>query len=161
MKKLFIERIWNNGKARVYFLAFTVGFPLLMIGSFLYFQYEQHQEFLWVYSESSQMTTYRYDWNRPDLPPDLEKIIPSYPNGNIVNISVNKAKNENLSGTIYFVTNDDFAQVKEFYANTFTGRENESEKDFEVIQNGQKIRISQEKTNAWGENTIEIRFFKK
>lgn len=159
MKESVMKKIWNNGKARVYFLAFTIGFPLLMLASFWYFYYEKHQEFLWVYSENYQMTTYRYTGNREDLPPDLAKIISAYPNGKIINISVNKAKDKDFSGMIYFLTSDDFSKVKEFYKKEFGNIENETESDFEATKDGQKMKISQTINNEWSENKIGIQFF--
>ena len=159
MKESLIQKIWNNGKVRVYFLSFVLGLPLLTFAGFSYFYYEKNQEFLWVYSENYQMTTYRYNGERADFSPDLAKIISPYPNGKVINISVNKAKDKNFAGMIYFLTNDDFSKVKEFYTKEFEEIQNESAESFELVKNWQKIKIYKTVNHEWDAHKIGIQFY--
>lgn len=107
------------------------------------------------------MTTYRYVWSRTGFSPDLEKVVPSYPQSKVTNISVNKQDNGDLNGLIYFLTEDDFIRIKEFYKKEYehTDVVIDDEEDLSLVlkKNSQKIRIYQS-NEEWEYNKIAIQF---
>lgn len=73
--------------------------------------------------------------------------MPSYPQSKVTNISVNKQDNGDLNGLIYFLTEDDFIRIKEFYKKEYehTDVVIDDEEDLSLVlkKNSQKIRIYQ------------------